>query len=153
MNRKGDFYTLWYDIYTVITSRIVSYIVIIIFIPKRYKCHTFQGRRIPCNSEGAQASWMTTINYLVGYGGMLPQEFWPPESASESNLRIFKSIFKVYTFEKWGGSPPPPPLFKVEGLEPPYFSAYAFTRAWIIHYCGTKIKVRFLSIIMMIIKH
>ena len=33
-----------------------------------------QGQRIPCNSEGAQASWMTTINYLGGLGGMLPQE-------------------------------------------------------------------------------
>ena len=35
-----------------------------------------QGQRIPCNSEGAQASWMTTINYLGGLGACSPRKIW-----------------------------------------------------------------------------
>ena len=33
-----------------------------------------QGRRMLCNSEGAQGPGMRTIGHLGGSGGMLPQE-------------------------------------------------------------------------------
>ena len=63
-----------------------------------------QGWRIPCNSEGAKASGMRTISYLWGVGGMLQRVL---RRLSDSSLRLFFNIFKVYTFKKWGSSAPP----------------------------------------------
>ena len=91
-----------------------------------------QRRRMPCKSEGAQASGMRTISHLGGSGGMLPQENLEFLTSRESLcfwglltvvLRLFKSVYiwkikglSPSTFQSGGGgSSPPAPL-------PPLFS-------------------------------
>ena len=87
--------------------------------------------------SGFRQGWESSDIWGGGWGHAPPGKFGIFDlqrvllRPSDSSLRLFLSIFKIYTFEKWGGSAPPP-TFQSGGarapLAPPHFSAYVYGR-------------------------